>query len=166
MLRLDVRRLAAIDMYGTIGARWRRRVIVAEFIAGAAVSIALGPWLVLGSRTVGGRLFGAWLTGVGVNYLVLALHAVSLSRSGALDTELAGLDVRAELRHYSLAQLWVAIPLTVAVFAIAQLVRPTALESWVRSTVRGSRRGSSGQGGRAAPGRRGSPFRRSSRYGR
>ena len=124
MPRLDVRRLAAVDMYGTVGARWRRRVIVAEFIVGALGGIALGLWIALSSPTVGWQLFGAWLIGMGANYLVLALHAVSLSRPGALDTELAGVDVRAELRHYGLAQLWVAIPLAVTVFALAQLGRP------------------------------------------
>jgi hypothetical protein len=117
MPRLDVRRLAAVDMYGTAGARWRRRVIVAEFIVGALGGIALGLWIALSSPTVGWQLFGAWLIGMGANYLVLALHAVSLSRPGALDTELAGIDVRAELRYYSVAQMWVAIPLTVAVFS-------------------------------------------------
>ena len=123
MPRLNVRRLAAADMYGTAGARWRRRVIVAEFIAGAVGGIAAGLWIALSSPTAGWRLFGAWLIGIGANYLVLALHAVSLSRPGALDTELAGVDARAELRYYGLAQLWVAIPATVAVFALAQLGR-------------------------------------------
>jgi hypothetical protein len=123
MPRLNVRRLAAVDMYGTAGARWRRRVIVAEFIVGAVGGIASGLRIALSSPTVGGWLFGAWLIGMGANYLVLALHAVSLSRPGALDTELAGVDVRAELRYYSLAQLWLAVPLTVAVFALAQLRR-------------------------------------------
>lgn len=124
MPRLDVRRLAAVDMYGTAGARWRRRVIVAEFIVGALGGIAPGLWIALSSRTVGLQLFGALLIGMGANYLVLALHAVSLSRPGALDAELAGADIRAELRYYGLAQLWVVIPFTVAVFALAQLGRP------------------------------------------
>ena len=123
MPRLNVRRLAAVDMYGTEGARWRRRVIVAEFIVAAVGGIAPGLWIALSSPTVGWRLFGAWLIGMGANYLVLVLHAVSLSRPGAMDTELAGVDVRAELRYYGLAQLWLAIPLTVAVFALAQLGR-------------------------------------------
>jgi hypothetical protein len=124
MPRLNVRRLAAVDMYGTAGARWRRRVIVAEFIVGAFGGITLGLWIALSSPMVGWQWFGAWLTGMGANYLVLALHAVSLSRSGAMDNELAGLDVRAELRHYSLAQLWVVVPLTMAVIALPQLRRP------------------------------------------
>ncbi|MEH1059344.1 hypothetical protein V6U89_29570 [Micromonospora sp. CPCC 206171] len=29
---LDVRRLAAIDMWGSAGARWRRWIILAEFL--------------------------------------------------------------------------------------------------------------------------------------
>lgn len=124
MPRLDVRRLAAVDMYGTAGAQWRRRVIVMEFILGAVGGSALGLWIALSSRPVGWHLFGAWLIGMGINYLVLALHAVSLSRPRALEAELAGVDLRAELRHYSLAQLWVAVPLTLAVFALAQLRRP------------------------------------------
>jgi hypothetical protein len=124
MPRLDVRRLAAVDMYGTVGARWRRRVIVVEFIVGAVGGIALGLWIALSSPTVGWQLFGAWLIGMGANYLVLALHAVSLSRSGALDNELAGIDVRAELHYYGLAQLWVVVPLTMAVIALSQLGRP------------------------------------------
>jgi hypothetical protein len=124
MLRFNVRRLAAVDMHGTAGARWRRRVIVMEFIVGTVVGVALGLGIALSSRTVGGQLFGAWLTGMGANYLALALHAVSLSRPGALDTELAGADVRRELRHYGLAQLWLVIPISVAVVALAQLRRP------------------------------------------
>jgi hypothetical protein len=95
-----------------------------EFIVGAVVGVALGLWIVLSSRTVGWQLFGAWLTGMGANYLALALHAVSLSRPGALDIELAGVDVRRELRRHGLAQLWVLIPVGVAVFALAQLGRP------------------------------------------
>jgi hypothetical protein len=126
MLRFEVRRLAAVDMYGTVGARWRRRVIVVEFIVGAASGIALGPWVALSSGTAGWQLFGAWLIGIGANYLALALHAVSLSRPAVLDTELAGVDVRAELRYYGLAQLWLVVPLAVAAIALAQLGRPRA----------------------------------------
>ena len=90
MPRLDVRRLAAVDMYGTAGTQWRRRVITGEFMAGAIGCFALGLWVAFTAEAFGWQLFGAWLTGVGVNYLALVLHAVALSRSGALDAELAG----------------------------------------------------------------------------
>ena len=42
---VDVRRLAAIDMYGTQGNRRRRRIILAEFTAGLAAMVAFGIWL-------------------------------------------------------------------------------------------------------------------------
>ena len=44
-------------------------------------------------------VLGIWLVGAGVNYVPLAVHAQSLSRPGALEAELAGVDVRRELRH-------------------------------------------------------------------
>ncbi|MCI4066481.1 hypothetical protein MRQ36_29560 [Micromonospora sp. R77] len=121
---MNVRRLAAVDMYGTVGARWRRRIVVAEFIVGAVGGVGPGLWIMLSSRSLGWQVSGAWLVGMGVNYLLLAGHAVSLSRPGALNTELAGVDVRAELRYYGLAQLWLAIPLAVALLALLQLRRP------------------------------------------
>ena len=42
MSAVDVRRLAAIDMYGTRGTTRRRRIILTEFIAGAIVMIGFG----------------------------------------------------------------------------------------------------------------------------
>jgi hypothetical protein len=62
MPRLDVRRLAAVDMYGTAGTQWRRRVITGEFIAGAIGCFALGLWVAFTAEAFGWRLFGAWLT--------------------------------------------------------------------------------------------------------
>ncbi len=123
MWGLRVRRLAAVDMYGTTGARWRRRVVAGEFVVGAAGGVVLGLWIALSAKTVGGQLFGAWLVGMGVNYLALTWHAVSLSRPGVLDAELAGVDARAELRRYGPAQLWLLIPTAVAWFALVQVRR-------------------------------------------
>jgi hypothetical protein len=69
------------------------------------------------------QLVGAWVAGVGVNYVPLALFAASLSRPGALNAELAGADVRAELRRYSYMQLWIVVPLLLAVLALRQTRR-------------------------------------------
>lgn len=129
MPRLDVRRLAAVDMHGSVGVRWRRRVIVAEFVVGALGGIGIGLWIALSAHSAGWQVFGAWLTGVGVNYLALALHALSLSRPGALDTELADADIRADLRFYNVAQLWVLLPIALAVLALAQLGRSRRREA-------------------------------------
>jgi hypothetical protein len=119
---LDVRRLAAVDMYGTAGALRRRRIIVGEYFVGVVLCASTGV-LLASSNGTANRLIGWWLLGAAVNYVPLLLSGIALSRPGMLETELAGIDVRAELRRYGLAQLWVAIPCTVAVSALAKLRR-------------------------------------------
>ena len=117
--RIDVRRLAALDMHGARGTRRRRRLILAEFVLGAVGGAALGIW----ALTWGGGVavvLGVWLLGLAVNYLPLAAHVLALWRPGRLEAELAGVDLRAELRHYTRAQLWVLVPFWVAGLALAQ----------------------------------------------
>jgi hypothetical protein len=104
----DPTRLAALDMYGTRGSPRRRRIIRAEFFAGAAGCTVLGI-LVLVHGSGGWLLLGVWLVGAGTNYVPLALAAQRLSPPGALDAELSGLDVRRELRKAGTAQLWIAV---------------------------------------------------------
>ncbi|MEE6263604.1 hypothetical protein [Plantactinospora sonchi] len=122
-LRLDVRRLAAIDMWGSAGVRWRRWVILAEFLLGVFGGGALG--LALASSGGGVRTgLGLWLTGVAVNYVPLSAHALTLVRPGALEAEIREVDVAAELRHYTTAQLWVVVPLLLVVLAVRRGHRP------------------------------------------
>jgi hypothetical protein len=123
MERLDVRRLAAVDMYGAAGTRRRRRLIRAEFVLGAVGGTGLGVWAAATAATAGWQLFGAWIAGVGVNYAALAWQAALLSRPGALEAELAGADLPRELRRYSYLQLWVVVPLLLAVLALRQRAR-------------------------------------------
>ncbi|MDG9674341.1 hypothetical protein [Micromonospora sp. DH14] len=52
-------------------------------------------------------------------------------RPGALDAELAGVDIDLELRRYTVLQLWVVVPLSLVVLAIRDALaqhraRPTA----------------------------------------
>jgi hypothetical protein len=115
---LDVRRLAALDMWGTSGRPWRRRLIRAEFFLGAIGCIGLGAF-VLASGSGWMVALGLWLIGAGINYVPLAYEAQSLSRPGALEAELRGIDVHRELRRAGGRQLWIAVPLAVAVFAVA-----------------------------------------------
>jgi hypothetical protein len=123
-LGLDVRRLAAIDMWGSVGVRWRRWVILAEFLLGVVVAGSVGIALLTpgGPRTV----VGVWFLGVAANYLPLSVHAVMLVRRGALEAEIAGVDVGAELRHYTTAQLWIVVPLLLVVVAVHQYRRRRA----------------------------------------
>ena len=114
---LDVRRLAALDMHGAAGTRLRRSIIRAEFVLGAVGGAGLGIWVAVAGTTVGSLVFGAWIAGVGVNYAALAWQAALLSRPGMLEAELAGVDLGRELRRYSVLQLWVVVPLLLAVLA-------------------------------------------------
>jgi hypothetical protein len=109
---VNVKRLAAIDMYGSRGTVRRKRVIQAEFTAGLAATVALGIWLAVEASGLGARIFGIWLIGAGVNYAPLAVYAILLSRPGALEAELAGVETGQELRRYSVLQLWILVPLS------------------------------------------------------
>lgn len=113
---MDVRRLAAIDMYGTRGTVRRRRIILAEFLVGAVAMVAFGIWLLTSSFGLGSRVLGLWVIGAGLNYVPLAVHAINLTRPGALDAELAGVDTGRELRRYGVLQLWILVPLSLVVF--------------------------------------------------
>jgi len=114
---VDVRRLAAVDMHGAYGRPWRRWVILAEFLLGATGGVALGVYV---AAVADGwvRLLGLWIAGACLNYVPLSAHALDLSRPGRLDRELAGVDIRAALRHYTTRQLWVAVPLLFVVLAL------------------------------------------------
>jgi hypothetical protein len=108
---LDVRRLAAVDMWGGRGTRRRRPIIVAEFVLGATVGPALGLLLAIAGSGLAWRVLGALIAGACLNYVPLALHAISLFPGRRLEAELAGVDVPRELRRYTAAQLWIAVPL-------------------------------------------------------
>jgi len=112
---VDARRLAAADMYGTKGSRRRRRLIRIEFSAGVVGCLALGVLALTRGGGTAWLIMGAWLVAIGLNYVPLALSAQSLSRPGALEAEMAGKDVRRELREASVAQLWIVVPLALVV---------------------------------------------------
>ena len=140
---LDVRRLAAVDMYGRRGGRRRRRLILAGFVLAAIDIPLLGLAIVLAASSAPRVLLGAYLIGVGLNYVPLALHAICLSRASRLDAELAG----AELRRYTAQQLSIAIPLLVLILGAAQFTATRRAPS--QSRMRTS------QGIRTSPGRAG-----------
>jgi hypothetical protein len=122
MAGMNVRRLAAIDMYGARGTTRRRRIILAEFAAGAVVAVAFGIWLTAYASGLGGRVLGIWIIGAGLNYAPLAAYAIALSRPGAHNAELAGVDTGRELRRYSVLQLWIFVPLSLVVLALHNAV--------------------------------------------
>jgi hypothetical protein len=114
MAWVNARRLAAADMWGTAGSRRRRQVIRAEFFAGVGGCLLVGA-ITIAQSTGWAQLVGVWLVGAGVNYIPLAIHAQALSRSGALEAELRGTDVRRELHRAGVRQLWIAVPFAIAI---------------------------------------------------
>lgn len=108
---VDVRRLAAVDMHGLYGTRLRRRLIIAEFLLAAAGGIAGGIFLLIMTGGAPGAVVGLYAIGVGLNYVPLAAHALALRAPRRLRAELEGVDVAAELRHYTATQFWVFVPL-------------------------------------------------------
>lgn len=117
-----MRRLAAVDMHGLSGSWLRRRLILAEFVLGVVAGVGLGLWAAASASSMGWRVFGIAVVGIGLNYLPLALHAVALSPPGRLETELDGVDIPAELRHYTGAQFWILVPGLVAVLGARQAI--------------------------------------------
>lgn len=116
---VDVRRLAAVDMHALKGTELRRRVIIAEFVLAAIGGLAIGLYLLLGVGGTLGTIVGLYTLGVAVNYVPLAVHALSLRRPSRLREELRGVDLRGELRYYTLAQFWVFVPLVFVWFELS-----------------------------------------------
>ena len=120
---IDVRRLAAIDLWGLHGRPLRRRLITLEFAFGIVLPMVLGS-ICLTARAPFTRVIGAWLVGIALNYVPLAFHAFRLSRSGTLKAELAGVDTRDELRRYSRRQFVIVIPVALLVMSFLRPPRP------------------------------------------
>ena len=117
---IDVRRLAAIDMYGRRGSKRRRQLVITEFVLAAIDVPLLGVATLLAASSAPWALLGAYLIGVGLNYVPLVLHAISLSRDGRLDAELFDVDLEAELRRYTAKQLFTGIPMMLLILGAMQ----------------------------------------------
>ncbi len=117
---VDVRRLAALDMHGSAGTTRRRRIILAEFVLGATLGSAIAIATLVTASSAFAVVLGAWVLGCSLNYVPLVAHVIRLWPPGALDAELAGVDLRAELRLYTVKQFWVAVPLLFVILAVIQ----------------------------------------------
>ena len=120
-MTLNVRKLAALDIHFLGPA-----LIVTEFALGVVGPFVLG---VLTFRTalrhgwpLGLTIFGAYLLTLGVNYIPLLLHAVSLVRSGSASDEIAHelSDRRAAFAKYRRQSLYLLLPFVVPLMAIVQ----------------------------------------------
>jgi len=118
---LNVRKLAALDLH-VLGPF----VIVTEFALGVAGPLALGALTLRSSCRhgwpLGLTLFGGYLLSLGVNYLPLLLHAVSLVRSRSASHEIADelSDRRLTFRKYRRQSLYLLVPFVEPVLAVLQ----------------------------------------------
>lgn len=119
---MNVRRLAAIDMYGSRGAPRRARIIFIEFVSAAVGITLLGLWLVGRASGLEGWLVAVWIVGAGFNYVVLTVHAMALRGPGELSEELAGVDRVREIRRYGVLQLWVLVPFSLGLWSLVGLL--------------------------------------------
>jgi hypothetical protein len=117
---VNVRRFAAIDMHGLADSTSRRRLILAKLILGAVLSLVLGAFVLVTADSLFWTVFGLWLIGIGFNYVPLALYAIGFTRPGALQRELAGVDIPTELQRYAGLQTWVFLPFVLVYLAIRQ----------------------------------------------
>jgi hypothetical protein len=117
---MSVRRLAAIDMYGAKGKLFRRRLVLVEFVAAMPVCLFLSSFLILNGDSVALVIIGIWIALVGANYAPLAIYAIDFSWGSRLFEELNAVDVRREMRYYSMAQFWVLVPLLFVLLALRE----------------------------------------------
>lgn len=106
-------------MHALKGTDFRRRVIIIEFVAAAIGGFAIGLYLLLGVGGTVATIVGLYTLGIAANYVPLAIHALSLRQPARLREELRGVDLRGELRHYTLAQFWVFVPLVFVWFELS-----------------------------------------------
>ena len=121
---LNVRKLAAIDLR-FLGAK----IILTEFGVGVLGSAATGAATLRAGiqrfHSPGMIIFGVYLLLLGVNYVPLLLHAISLVRAGSAHQEIEGElgDQRAAMRKYRRQSLFLLLPLVVPIAAVAQEIQ-------------------------------------------
>jgi uncharacterized protein len=115
---IDIRKLAAVDI-AFLGSR----LILTEFSVGVFGSLALGVFTLLRSHSLRGIAFGSYLLLIGVNYVPLLLHAISLARNNnsardEIADELS--EKRRMFRKYRRQSLLLLVPLVVPIVALVQ----------------------------------------------
>jgi hypothetical protein len=77
--------------------------------------IGLGIWSWTTASSPVALAVGAWLIGVGANYVPLFLESSSLLRAGAIERELAGVDISREAQRATRSQFWIFVPFSIVV---------------------------------------------------
>jgi hypothetical protein len=110
---INVRKLVALDMF--LNGKW---LILTEFVVTAFGSLALAYFAY--APTAGQILWTIWLSGIGVNYLPLAIYAVGfVARNNYQDV---AKDVMPDSvnRRYNRQQFLLFVPFLVAILSVIQ----------------------------------------------
>ena len=95
-----------------------RPLIIAEFVVGSCLSVALGLWLLLAGSANWQRWFGLYLVGIGLNYVPLLISAIAIpSREAARAISTDSLDV-SKLTRLTSQSLLLLVPLWAVVASI------------------------------------------------
>jgi hypothetical protein len=114
-MRIDLRKLAAIDI-----ALLGYKVIVAEYLCGVVLCVAMGG-LVLAKRTSVWQLaLGLYLIGIGANYVPMLWFAIAIGSRERARTEISDElgDSRAAMGKYRKASLVLLVPLAALILAV------------------------------------------------
>lgn len=116
----DIRKLAAIDIV-FLGFK----VVVAEYICGVGLSIALGIFILFRSHTVGQIILGVYFLCLGINYVPMFIHTLSIGNKENAVTEL-GAELskkRTAMARYRRLSLLLLVPAVIPVMAVARLAK-------------------------------------------
>ena len=115
-VRNKIRRLAALDI-----ALLGYRLIFVEYAAGVVLALALGIFVLFRSQSVWQIALGAYLAGLGFNYVAMLIYTISIgSRQKAqaeMADELADLGKKRTMSRYRRVSLLLLIPLAAPIIA-------------------------------------------------
>lgn len=105
---IDPRKLAAVDV-AFLGSK----IILTEFATGVLGPILLGILTLRKSHSTSGMIFGVYLLLIGVNYVPMLIHAISVVKNGTARDEIANEleDKQTLFRKYRKQSLYLLVPL-------------------------------------------------------
>lgn len=115
---INVKKLAELDI-----AFHGRRVILAEFSLSFLLLTFFGVFVLLINQRTSLllSLFGTYLLLIGLNYLPLLLHAITIKETNNGQPEIREERPRHDMaRKYGIQQLLILVPITILAFAIKQ----------------------------------------------
>lgn len=120
---MNVRKLAALEVLFLGPA-----LVLTEYACGVFLSAALGVFVLVRGHSSWQTLLGIYLVCLGISYVPLLIHAISLRREQDARQEIAGelSDTRNAFSSYRTQTLLLLVPLFVPILALVQTQRGSA----------------------------------------